>query len=133
MSNLAINKKDVVNLIATKVKDIYRDFKLTSGNCGVFAIALKEIINDGELYGFDRTYHIVLKLEDKYLDGTGIYTKEEIEKQWYYKVEKEDITEQEILDGTCRDLDVKDMKKIILMWVKDRMSEAMRYYRDKHE
>jgi len=56
--------------------------RLTTGNCGCFAIALRHLLNDGDLFDFGHCAHVVLKLGDRYVDGTGIYSLTGIKEQW---------------------------------------------------
>ena len=47
--------------------------RLTSGNCGIFAYALKEVFQTGELFNTGGFCHILLEHDGKYYDGEGIY------------------------------------------------------------
>jgi hypothetical protein len=58
--------------------------KLTSTNCGIFAILLKRIFNVGELVAIvgdlepKMVRHVMLEINDKYYDAQDEWTKEEI-------------------------------------------------------
>jgi len=60
------------------------DLQLTTSNCGIFAILLKEIFNVGKLVAvvgdLDKKVvrHVMLRIGDKYYDSQGVWEKEEI-------------------------------------------------------
>lgn len=60
------------------------ELRLTSANCGIFAILLKRIFDTGEFVAIsgdlepEMVYHVMLKIDDKYYDSGGEWTKEEI-------------------------------------------------------
>ena len=50
-----------------------RKLNLCTGNCGVFAFALKEVFKTGELFKVGTFSHVLLKYNDQFYDGEGIY------------------------------------------------------------
>lgn len=60
------------------------ELQLTSVNFGIFAILLKNIFNIGELVAVvgdlapEVIHHVMLRVDDKYYDAQGEWTKEEI-------------------------------------------------------
>lgn len=50
-----------------------RYLNLTTGNCGVFAIALKKIFDDGELINLEEGCHVLYKRGNKIYDGESLY------------------------------------------------------------
>jgi len=67
--------------------------QLTSANCGIFAIWLKRLFGVGEFVAIvgdlepEMVYHVILKVDDKYYDSQGEWTKEEIIKT-YQKINR---------------------------------------------
>ena len=47
--------------------------RLTCGNCGIFAFALKEVFNDGVFYNVGGFAHVLLERNNKFYDGEKIY------------------------------------------------------------
>lgn len=78
--------------------------KLNSGNCGIFAIALKRIFGKGKLVAVlsdqepEMFIHVALNIEDKYYDGEGIKSKEEL------------VNDNYIADWEMQDPDYKEPK-----------------------
>lgn len=62
--------------------DLVRKLRLTTGNCGCFAIALRRLLKDGNLFAIGHGAHVVLQVSSLYIDGTGIYSKEELMENW---------------------------------------------------
>ena len=56
-----------------EINDNKRHLKLTTGNCGIFAIALKKIFNDGELLNLQNCCHILYMRNGKIYDGEALY------------------------------------------------------------
>lgn len=49
------------------------DLRLTNGNCGIFAYALKEVFKSGTLFNVGGFHHILLQYNNKFYDGESIY------------------------------------------------------------
>ena len=47
--------------------------RLTCGNCGIFAFALKEVFDDGMFYNVGGFAHVLLERDNKFYDGERIY------------------------------------------------------------
>lgn len=75
-----VNLKRILQEI--KGHDLVEKLRLTMGNCGCFAIALRHLLKTGDLFDLGHCAHVVLKLGDRYVDGTGIYSLEGILEQW---------------------------------------------------
>ena len=98
-------------------------FRLSTGNCGVYAIALQKFLGFGELVEFDDFSHVLLKIDDdEYLDGEGIHTEQELrnhEKWRIYFNKRTKILPTHplaILEGTAihrQPISVYQMKRII--------------------
>jgi len=66
--------------------------RLTCGNCGIFAFALKEVFKDGQLFNIGDFSHILLEHDNKFYDGKKIYKSfDELRKDthWNYYYEDE--------------------------------------------
>lgn len=91
--------------------------RLSSGNCGIYAFALKQVFNEGLLFNIGNFSHVLLERDGKFYDGEGIYNSLNdlaTSSHWknyykenydHYKLEKNDPkdTYKKIKDNTCCD------------------------------
>lgn len=87
------------SLIQTKIVEFVDTIKnkdklqLSSANCGIFAILLNRLFKIGEFVAVvgdlepEMVYHILLKVDDKYYDDHGEWSKDEIIKT-YQKINR---------------------------------------------
>lgn len=96
--------------------------RLTNGNCGIFAYALKEVFETGELFSISDFTHVLLKYEERFYDGVTIYhSYDELKNSRWGRYMNED--EDEILDDddafpriknhTSNDREVEDFVQLI--------------------
>ena len=101
------------------LRELPKDLKLNNGNCGSFAIALKEIFGKGELVGIsnglDGFVHIFLRIGNGFYDGNGIWREFQIRDNWLEYIEIiEPISCDDAIEGTMYYLTFNEMKDIIL-------------------
>lgn len=72
------------------------ELQLTSANCGIFAKLLKKMFGDSELIAIvgdlepEMVYHVMFRINNKYYDSQGEWTKEEIV-ETYQKINRLDV------------------------------------------
>jgi len=92
---------------------------LTTGNCGIFAFAIKEIFGEGKIIatvsGSGNIGHVLLLRNGLYYDGINIYTYKKFAKEWLESKDEivENIDIEEIKEGTFCNMTVKEMKEEI--------------------
>jgi len=70
-------------LLRIQLENLVDGLRLTSGNCGIFAYALKELLGYGQCLDIGCGAHFVLKVnDDLYIDGSGKMTKRDLDKKW---------------------------------------------------
>lgn len=97
--------------------------RLTNGNCGIFAYALKEVFETGELFSINGFCHVLLKYEEKFYDGIHLYRSyDELKDSRWGKYIDDDNENIEILDdsaltrienNTSNDRPVQDFVQLI--------------------
>lgn len=98
--------------------------RLTNGNCGIFAYALKEVFETGELFCIDGFCHVLLKYEKKFYDGVRLYhSYNELKNSgWGNYINDNDKNTEILKDNdalskikncTCNDRKVEDFIQII--------------------
>ncbi len=119
-------------LAEIKEKDLVGRLRLVTGNCGVFAIALKRLLQKGELYNIGNGAHVLLKLvRNSYVDGVGIHTGNELRKIWgRWGSGKIDNDEDVIIKQTANSYSIEEMEEIIVCLSKglEIPSEKMIYF-----
>jgi len=128
----------IIRRIHNEIKEnnLVIEFSLVSGNCGVFAIALKHVLNEGTLClindgGTNRFCHMVLKTDkDEYLDGEGISNAERLKDRWRHEVIQTFEDEPKILHGCATDIKVEDMEKILRLLINGTVKEAKKIYKE---
>lgn len=98
-----------------KDNDLVKKLRLTSGNCGVFAAALKRQLGRGEILNINHGAHLCLLVDGMCIDGEGICTKEQWLGRWIcwgplYITNDE----EEVLLDTGEFHTVDEMEEIIL-------------------
>lgn len=96
-------------------KELVTKLRLCTGNCGIFAIALRNLLGKGEFLRIGGFAHIVLKLDEfTYVDGTGKSTLEELLADWSYWGPASIIDDEESIQAHTRyTYDIDQMETII--------------------
>ncbi len=111
--------------------------KLTCGNCGCFAIALKYLMGKGELVIHGRpNNHVeyILNVNDnKLYDGAGVHDLEEEAEAWS---DMESLVygwdEQDIFTRNDWELDIPHMEQVILMLANDVPIDEIKEFYGEH-
>ena len=135
---MVILEPDKIQVILNQIKehDLVNKLHLTTGNCGVFAIALKHLTGLGELYGINSHCHIVLKLARRlYVDGTGMMNVRELKEEWSswgWRFAPND-DERDIVEGTSHSFTVIQMEHILQMLAEETPIKDVMSYATKHD
>jgi hypothetical protein len=134
-----MNNTELKTLIENLDKNDYsNDFRFTCGNCAAFAIALRELLDKGELYhivgdnGNTDIYHEVLSLNNgkTFIDGEGEHTKRELKLLYpFHPILKENRPDSLVLNWTGRNVSVPIMTEIIKNLASNNHQKALTIYK----
>ena len=123
-----LNREDLKTILSTIKRDnLVERLCLTTGNCGVLAIALKHLLGEGEIWMFDWHSHCVLFLDqDKFVDGTGVLTEQELLSAWKNcSGLAPNPDEEDIVGNTGHTFTVRQMENILMKILR---GESVEYY-----
>ena len=119
-----------------------RKLRLSNGNCGIYAFALKQVFDEGSLFNIGAFTHVLLERDGKFYDGEKIYNSLDDLKNDYnwreyyddeydhYELEEDDPDDayEEIRHNTCNTLS----KDFFINLIKEKF-ESGNFYDDSEE